>query len=255
MFLARISVFSILLILSSWQSTTSAQTFGFGCLGFVGGYGGYSYQNYQPGTLNDYVEYFNTIYNDSLSSPLGKFGKADGYRLGLNFFRAKFKWFIITAKGFYQNLSEKHDVKAYLSEGESNSTLELEIINWALGVDLGTEITGALSWKVVDAAVLFNNAKFTTTQNMPNAVTIVEQYKSESTSIGYTIGTGFIIEVIGQYVSVEGVAAYTEFSIDKMKTTDGKYFTVVQVNSSSGKKFIEKGGFNAVIQLNVGLPL
>jgi hypothetical protein len=255
MFVRRISFLLILPFLFSCQSKLSAQTFGFGCLGFVGGYGGYSYQKYQPGTLNDYIENFNNLYGDSLSSPLDKFGKADGYRLGLNFFRAKIQGFIITAKGFYQNLTEEHDVKAYLSAGESNSTLELDIKNWALGIDLGTEITNALSWKVVDAALMFNNAKFTTTQNMPNAVTIVNQYKSEGANIGYTIGTGFILDVIGDYVSLEGVAAYTQFSIDKMKTDDGKYFADLQSSSVSGKKFIEKGGFNAVIQLNVGLPL
>lgn len=251
----RVIFFIVFPFLLLWHSNLSAQTFGFGCLGFVGGYGGYSYQKYQPGTLNDFVDKFNTLYNDSLSSPLQKFGKADGYRLGLNFFRAKIKWFIITAKGFYQGLSEEHDVNAHLAEGESNTTLDLEIRNWALGIDLGTEITGALSWKVVDAAVLFNNATFTTTQNMPNAVTIVEQYKSESTSIGYTIGTGFILEVIGEYVSLEGVAAYTQFNIDNMKTDNGKYFTEIQTSSDSQKRFIEKGGFNAVVQLNVGLPL
>ncbi|HSD63433.1 MAG TPA: hypothetical protein VLB50_06525 [Ignavibacteriaceae bacterium] len=255
MLVRKLSFFSFFLILIFWQSNVPAQTFGFGCLGFVGGYGGYSYQQFQPGSLNDYVENFNTLYNDSLSSPLQKFGKADGYRLGLNFFRAKIKWFIITAKGFYQNLSEEHNVNAYLTGGESNTTLELEIKNWALGIDLGTQITGALSWKVVDAAVLFNNASFTTTQNMPNAVTIVNQYKSESTSIGYTIGTGFILEVIDEYVSLEGVAAYTQFSIDKMKTDEGKYFVGIQPSSANDKKFIEKGGFNAVVQLNVGLPL
>jgi hypothetical protein len=255
MLIRTLSAFFVLLILSSCANNSSAQTFGFGCLGFVGGYGGYSYQKYQPGTLNDYIDNYNTVYNDSLPLPLGKFGKADGYRLGLNFFRAKFKGFIITAKGFYQNLSEEHDVKAYLSEGESNSTLELEIRNWALGIDLGTEITDILSWKVVDAAVMFNNAKFTTTMNLPNAVTIVDQYKSESTSVGYTIGTGFILEVIGEYVSLEGVAAFTQITIDKMKTDDGRYFAALLENSAPGKKFIEKGGFNAVIQLNVGLPL
>ena len=90
------------------------QTFGFGCLGFVGGYGGYSYQNYKPGTLNDYIDHFNLLYNDSLSAPLGKFGKADGYRFGLNFFRAKFKGFIITAKGFYQNLTGYSNNLIYL---------------------------------------------------------------------------------------------------------------------------------------------
>lgn len=251
----RLWVLFILLAFFSLQNELFAQTFGFGCLGFVGGYGGYSYQNYQPGSLNDYIEEFNNVYGDSLSSPLEKFGKADGYRLGLNFFRAKISGFVITAKGFYQNLSEEHDVKTNLVSGESNSTLELELINWALGVDLGTEITSALSWKVIDAAVTFNNAKFTTTQNLPNAVTIVDQYKSESTNIGYTIGTGFILDLIGEYVSLEGVAAYTQFSIDKMRTDDGKYFAVLQETTSSGKKFIEKGGFNAVIQLNVGLPL
>ena len=194
-------------------SSGNAQSFGFGCLGFVGGYGGYSYQNFKPGTLDSYVDDFNLLYKDSLSSPLHKFGKADGYRLGLNFFRAKFKGFIITAKGFYQNLSEKHKATEHLVGGDGNTTLELEIINWALGIDLGTEIIGGLSWKVVDAAVMFNNAKFTSTQNLPNAVTIVDQYKSETTSIGYTIGTGFIFELIAEYVSLEGVAAFPQFSI------------------------------------------
>ncbi len=232
-----------------------AQTFGFGCLGFVGGYGGYSYQKFQPGSLNNYIDDFNLNYKDSLSSPMDKFGRSDGYRLGLNFFRAKFKGFIITAKGFYQNLSEQHNATEYLVGGNGNTTLQLEIINWALGIDLGKQITGGFSWKVVDAAILFNNAKFTSTQNFPNAVTIVDQYKSESTSIGYTIGTGFILEIVDEYLSIEGVAAYTDFSIDKMKTDDGKYFASTSDNSASGKKFIEKGGFNAVLQLNVGLPL
>ncbi len=253
MFIRRFTV-SLVLLWVIFNCNLPAQTFGFGCLGFVGGYGGYSYQKFQPGLLNDYIDDFNLIYKDSLSSPMDKFGKADGYRLGLNFFRAKFKGFIITAKGFYQNLSEQQKATEYLKGGNGNTTLQLEIINWALGIDLGTQITGGLSWKVVDAAVLFNNAKFTSTQNLPNAVTIVEQYRSESTSIGYTIGTGFILEVVDEYLSIEGVAAYTDFSIDKMKTGDGKYFASTQ-DSPDSKKFIEKGGFNAVIQLNVGLPL
>lgn len=254
MFLHKVSVFLVLLFIVI-NCKLSAQAFGFGCLGFVGGYGGYSYQKFQPGTLNDYIDNFNLGYNDSLKSPLGKFGKADGYRLGLNFFRAKYKGFIITAKGFYQNLTEKNTATEYLAGGTGNTTLDLEIINWALGIDLGTEIIGGLSWKVVDAAILFNTAKFTSTQNLPNAVTIVDQYKSENTSIGYTIGTGFILEVVEEYVSLEGVAAYTQFSIDEMKTNDGKYFAGTADKVLSGKKFIEKGGFNAVIQLNVGLPL
>ncbi len=255
MFKYRSVFISVMLIFLTFQSNLSAQTFGFGCLGFVGGYGGYSYQKYQPGTLNDYINNYNISYSDSITTPFAKFGQADGYRLGLNFFRAKYKGFIITAKGFYQDLSEKHEAKEHFSNGDGNTSLELEIRNWALGIDLGTEITGALSWKIVDAAIMFNNAKFTATQNFPNALTIVDQYKSESTNVGYTIGTGFILEVVDEYVSLEGVAAYTQFSIVKMKTDDGKYFAVQPAQNSNNKKFIEKGGFNAVIQLNVGLPL
>ena len=188
MFIRNFTV-SLVFLWVIFSCSTSAQTFGFGCLGFVGGYAGYSYQKFQPGTLNGYIDDFNLIYKDSLSSPMDKFGQSDGYRLGLNFFRAKFKGFIITAKGFYQNLSEQHKATEHLVGGDGNTTLQLEIINWALGIDLGTQITGGLSWKVVDAALLFNNAKFTSTSNLPNAVTIVDQYKSESTSLGYTIGT------------------------------------------------------------------
>ncbi len=253
MFIRKFTV-SLVFLWVIFNCSLSAQTFGFGCLGFVGGYGGYSYQKIQPGSLNDYIDDFNLIYKDSLSSPMDKFGQSDGYRLGLNFFRAKFKGFIITAKGFYQNLSEQHKATEHLVGGDGNTTLQLEIINWALGIDLGTQITGGLSWKVIDAALLFNNAKFTSTQNLPNAVTIVNQYKSESTSLGYTIGTGFILEVVDEYLSIEGLAAYTDFSIDKMKTDDGKYFASTQ-DTPDSKKFIEKGGFNAVIQLNIGLPL
>jgi hypothetical protein len=251
----RSTFISLILIFITFQISLSAQTFGFGCLGFVGGYGGYSYQKYQPGSLNDFIDNFNLVYKDTLSSPMDKFGQTDGYRLGLNFFRAKFKGFIITAKGFYQDLTEKHNAKEYFANGDGNSSLELEIKNWALGVDLGTELFGGLSWKVVDAALMFNNAKFTTTQNFPNAVTVVDQYKSESTNIGYTVGTGFIFEIVDEYVSLEGVAAFTQFSIDKMKTDDGKYFVSSEDKSLNNKKFIDKGGFNAVVQLNVGLPL
>jgi hypothetical protein len=254
MFLRKILFLSIILLFTVY-SNIPAQNFGFGCLGFVGGYGGYSYQKFQPGSLNDYIDNFNLIYKDSLRTPLDKFGKADGYRLGLNFFRAKIKGFIITAKGFYQNLTEKHEATEYLDGGKGNTTLELVIINWALGIDLGKQITGGLSWKVVDAAVLFNRSKFTSTQNLPNAVTIVDQYNSDRTSIGYTIGTGFILELWEEYISLEGVAAFTQFNINRMRTDDGKLFAGNADEISSDKKFIEKGGFNAVIQLNVGLPL
>ncbi len=246
---------SIAFIVTFIPVTISAQTFGFGCLGLVGGYGGYSYQVYNPAGLNDYVTSFNNDNKDSLSSALGKFGKARGYRVGINFFRANIKGFILTTKGFYQFLSEKKTTDILSSNGESNAIYEVDLKNWGVGIDLGTAISGALSWKVVDAALLFNSATFTNTLNSPGPTTVVNKYNNEKSTLGYTIGTGFILAIVDQYISLEGTAGYTVFSIDKMKSDNGTELTVSENSTEPMKNFISNGGFSAVIQLNVGFPL
>ncbi len=247
--------FSIVFIVAFIPVTVNAQTFGFGCLGLVGGYGGYSYQVYDPAGLNDFVTSFNNDHKDSLSSALGKFGKARGYRVGINFFRANIKGFILTTKGFYQYLTEKKTTNILSANGESNVIYEVDLKNWGVGIDLGTAISGALSWKVVDAALLFNWATFTNTLNSPGPTTIVKTYNNEKSTLGYTIGTGFILAIVDQYISLEGTAGYTAFSIDKMKSGDGTELTVSENSTEPMKKFISNGGFSAVIQLNVGFPL
>jgi len=85
-----------------------SQTFGFGCLGFVGGYGGFTYQGYNAKGLNEFVQQFNEAKASTLQSDLNEFKHATGYRIGINFFRASFEGgFMITAKGYYQSLSKK----------------------------------------------------------------------------------------------------------------------------------------------------
>ncbi len=246
---------SIAFCLILFSVYASAQTFGFGCLGFVGGYGGYSYQVYNPKGLNDYIDSFNSIIKDSVTSPMGKFGKLQGYRIGLNFFRADIKGFILTAKGFYQYLNEKKTSATNSDFGASNITYQVELRNWGVGIDLGTVISGALSWKVIDAALLYNNTTFTNTLNTPGPTTTIITYSNENPSLGYTVGTGFILSIIKRYISIEGVAGYSVFTIDKMKTSDGTELTVAENSNQVMKNFITAGGFNAVIQLNVGFPL
>ncbi len=232
------------------------QTFGFGCLGFVGGYGGYSYQEFDAKGLNDYVSTYNLDNKDSLSSPMRKFGKAQGYRVGINFFRANIKGFILTTKGFYQALNEKNSASMITAQGTSNSTYQLNLTNWGLGLDLGTSIVGGLSWKVIDAAVLFNTVTFTNTLNLPGPTTVIKKYNNEKYVLGYSVGTGFILDIIEQYVSIEGLAGYTFFSIDKMKADDSAAeMPAVENSNQPMRNFIASGGFNAVIQLNVGFPL
>ncbi len=252
-FVRKIS--SVLLFFLITASTVNAQSFGFGCLGFVGGYGGYSYQEYKPDGLNNYIDVFNQVRSDSLISPMEKFGKASGYRVGLNFFRAKMDNFVLTTKGYYQLISENHEALEKYGMGTRSTSLKLEIMNWGVGIDLGISITKAISWKVVDGALNFNNITLTRTENKTGAQTIIKKYKTKSTNLGYSIGTGFILDVIDEYVSIEGVAAYTQLSVDNLQMDDGTLLTQNETTAQPMTNFISVGGFNAVVQLNVGFPL
>jgi len=237
-----------------FQTYLNSQSFGFGCLGFTGGYAGYSHQKYQPDGLNDYIKIFNLNRKDSLTENLHSFGSTNGFRVGLNFFRKKFSGVFITAKGFYQFLNEKHQAVEKLSSGIVSTSNEVKIINWGLGIDLGTPIISFLNWKIIDAALLYNQARFSNTQNFPGALTVVNNYKSDY-HFGYTIGTGIIIEILGEYITLEGLAAYSKITIDEMKMDDGTKLMKNENSTETMKNFIADGGFNAVIQLNIGLPL
>lgn len=229
----------------------SAQSFGFGCLGLVGGYVGYSYQVYNPTGLNTYVQSFNFAKKDSLKGSMQNFGKSTGYRVGINFFRADLRGFILTAKGFYQNLGEENDASFSTSLGTSNTNFEYKLTTWGIGFDLGTSITQSLSWKVLDAAILFNSAQFTNTTNSPGAVTNVLTYKSDKQALGYTFGTGFILALVDQYITLEGLAGFTYLKIDNVKQDN----PASNDAPSAINNFIAAGGFNAVLQLNIGFPL
>lgn len=252
-FSSRILLLIIFFI--TFNNENNSQTFGFGCLGFVGGFGGYSYQKYNPEGLNNYIVFYNTNNSDSLNVPIGKFGKAKGYRVGLNFFRANFPGLIITSKGFYQSLTESNNGSINTQSGTvATANYELKLDTWGVGIDVGTKVLGGLSWKIIDAALLFNKAKLTNTKNFPGAFTEVNEYKSDS-KLGYSVGTGFILEIIDEYITLEGLAAYTKLTIDNVHLNDGTKLTINENSNEPMKNFIESGGFNAVIQLNVGFPL
>jgi hypothetical protein len=254
--------FRVLLIVCLWQFSAAilnAQSFGFGCLGFVGGYGGFSYQKYDPKGLNDYISIFNETRVDSLVSPMENFGSAQGYRVGLNLFRTKIENFVLTPKVYYQSVSEKHEALERFETGTRSTTVKLELRNWAIGIDLGISVTKDISWKVVDGALHFNTVILTNTENSTGAHTKIIKYRTESTSVGYTVGTGFILEIIDEYFSIEGAAGYTFLSVENLFDDNGNPFlNQIQANEQASvisNDFIDAGGFNAVIQLNVGFPL
>jgi hypothetical protein len=235
-----------------------AQTFGFGCLGFVGGYGGFTYQKYNPAGLNQFIDNHNSL--EYTSKPVDEFSYATGYRLGLNFFRATFEnGIILTAKGYYQSLAKKNKGGVGITQSEDNYSLDINLKNWAIGFDVGWELTKVLSWKILDGSLNFNNVTLTETIDMPGEPTIINKYKSNGGIVGYSIGTGIIVAILKDYVSIEGLAGYTYLVIDNVYDENGTPFLnppqIPEQSFWTDSKFIDSGGFTAVIQLNVGFPL
>lgn len=219
------------------SSSASGQTCGFGCLGLGGFYAGYSFQKYDSELLN------NSFQNVNTSSP--GFGTAKGFRLGANLFRTKYKSFLFTFKGYYQFLNEEKTINSETAERTSSFKNSLDLNYWGIGFDTGLLLLSFMDLKLLDAQVTFHTAKLTITEGSepdPGQV-----FKSSKTKIGFQLGSGFIFHLAGDYISLETTAAYSKFAIDQLANeADTPY--------SSGK-FIEKGGLNLVVQLNVGIPL
>ncbi len=246
-----IVVIGLLILLNS---SVQSQTFGFGCLGFFGGYGGVVYQSYKADGLNQFVKYFNENKFSTLNDPLQEYYGAVGYRVGINFFRATWEsGFILTAKGYYQSLSRTRETTETLPDGTTNYEFELDLKNWGVGIDFGYAITTFLSWKIIDGAVHFNNVSLTNTVNSPGN-TEINVYKSEPGVLGYSVGTGLIISIVKDYISVEASAGYTGLTIEKLNPEEGRRFLedFPEINNTN---FIESGGFTTVVQLNIGFPL
>ena len=259
MLIRKSSFFLALMLFLFSISNSYSQTFGFGCLGLFGGYGGAVYQSYNAQGFNNYIKSFNADIGVDGERPLNTYDHSLGYRVGVNFFRANWQsGFMITAKGYFQGLSKTNEATKIFNNEIQNFSYDLDMKNWALGIDFGFAITKFLSWKIVDGTINFNNVSLTETVNMPGE-TIITEYKSESGIIGYSVSSGFIINIIANYISLEGSAGYTYLQIDDLKADNGNFFlkrntATLEVNPETGN-FIESGGFLAVVQLNIGFPL
>lgn len=243
-------ILTVFLVLNV-SSALNAQSIGFGCFGFVSGFGGYSYQSFEPG----YLKY----YGNELRTPIGlitdpyfeEFNQANGFRVGLNFFRAKFSGVFLSTKGYYQFLSETKNIN--ISGAYPDVEYDLDIKSWGFGVDVGIPLTNFLNWKIFDGELMFNSAGFKRTINEAGNTSII-RYNNDSPELGYAIGTGFIVYLIEGYVSLEGTAGYTLMNIEKMEDSEGNNF-LGEEYSGDEKDFIKAGGFKALLQLNVGFPL
>ncbi len=231
----------------------NAQSFGFGCLGLSGFYAGFSKQNYDNSGLNDYISqrinFFDpskTIINDKL-----EFTQGTGYRIGANFFRAKWDKFFISAKGYYQFLKESKEIFAQLQNVDTREKYQITMNHWGVGIDLGVPLFWILDWKIAEANVTFYNIEFSQETLFNNVSQSEIKFNPEKNNIGYFIGTGLILHLIPDYISVEGTAGFNIIQVDKLSNSSG----ITIPATSSSKKAIEKGNLSITLQLNVGFPL
>lgn len=246
----------IFLVIIFFTTQGFSQSFGFGCFGFVGGYAGYGYQKYEAGSLNEILNNYNSSISGSGSQAISEFGNAYGYRVGINFFRAKFSKVFVSLKGYYEDLSESNDFQHNYQLENIKSSLDFDLKSWNVGLDFGIPISKCLNWKIIEGTIHFNSAKITFKPDLSDN-SKDKKYNNDSPEIGYSVSTGFIFSLIENFVSLEGSAGYKFFKIKKMTDGEGNNFSLrpFETYTSENIDFINGGGFSASVQLNIGFPL
>ena len=121
-------------------------------------------------------------------------------------------------------------------------------------MDIGMSVTKGISWKVIDGDLMYYDLRFTKSINSVAGLLSKDQYSPEKVSIGYSLGSGFILYIIKNYISLEGTVGVSNFSVGKMKNKTGEFLKISSTNEIVTKA-VESGGFSAIIQLNIGFPL
>ncbi|MFC2133779.1 hypothetical protein ACFLTH_04110 [Bacteroidota bacterium] len=226
-----------------------SQSFGFGCLGLSGVYGGYSTQTFEAGGLNQTIiaRYENMGINNSDVS----FGRASGLRLGANIFRAKFSNYFLTFKAFYQFLEEQHRRSHQISSVMYDDNYLLELNHWGVALDLGIPLFDFLDLKIVEGGMIFYNAEFSINSFVDGQNQSEVKYKNSDTETGYYVGTGLIVHIIPDYISLEGTAMYNFVQISRLETGNGDAIPYDTITTN----FIESGKVATAVQLNIGFPL
>ncbi|MGD8780496.1 MAG: hypothetical protein PVH88_16205 [Ignavibacteria bacterium] len=239
----RLGIIAVVVLIYG-ANQIKAQTCGFGCLGLSGFYGGYSIQSYKAEELNNYI-----TEKILLSSSIA-FEQSKGIRVGVNLFRAKFQNYFITAKGYFQFLKENKTTNNLASEGQTKHEFELKQDYWGIAFDFGIPVTDFFDFKLVEAGVNFYNMDLTHAVFLSNEKINETKYETPEMEIGYYLGSGLIIHLIKDYVSLEGTAFY---SFVEFQSLESKRNEKIELYSNSN--LLESSGISGTLQLNLGFPL
>ncbi len=227
---------------------TRAQSCGFGCLGLSGFFGGYSIQNYDPEGLNNHINN-NALWKDFSDKKID-FNQGTGFRIGVNLFRARFNHFFFSVKGFYQFLKEEKTFRGDIPSGKFIDSYKLLMNYWGVGADFGLPLFRYLDLKIIEGGVTFNNFELVNTSSLDGNFYSELNFKNSKTNIGYYVSSGLIINVIPDYISIEGSATMNFMNIEHLTNDRNE-----RLPESGGADFLKEGGLSGLIQLNLGIPL
>jgi hypothetical protein len=138
-----------------------------------------------------------------------------------------------------------------MSEGLVQENYQFTMNHWGVGIDIGINLFWILDWKIVEGDLTFFNSDFTQEKIINNISQGSNNFISGKNKKGYFLGSGLILQIIPDYVSIEGTIGYNFITIDSLIGSSG---TGV-LSPPSNSPLIEKGGLSTTIQLNVGFPL
>jgi hypothetical protein len=249
--LAKKYLFIVLTVISI--SNVNAQTFGFGCLGLSGFYAGYSKQSFDfPGINQDVNKRIQSnIYLQSSNVDQLKFEILTGYRVGANLFRAKFSSVFISAKGYFQFLKQQQQVSTQIQNEIVRQSYQVSMNHWGVGLDFGTSLFSILDWKIIEGHVLVYTVEMTQEVFINEVSQGQIKFSPDKAQLGYYVGSGLILHIVPDYISIEGTAGYNFIQIDKLNNSAEGSIPVQTID----QKAIDKGNFSITLQINIGFPL
>jgi hypothetical protein len=215
---------------------TNGQSLRFGFSGFFAGYSQDEYVFQQNPEVHPFITIPNQI----------NFNKATGYRLGANFFRAQFGDLFISAKGYYQFLRQLNS-----NDGLIQENYQLKMNHWGVGIDIGIHLFWIFDWKMVEGNLTFFNSDFTQEEIVNKTSQGVNSFSTGKNNKGYFLGSGLILQIIPDYLSIEGTIGYNFINFDWIMNNS----TVNDPSLPPNSTITEKGGISTTLQLNVGFPL
>lgn len=121
---------------------------------------------------------------------------------------------------------------------------------WGVAIDFGFPITSFLDLKLVEGGLTFHNAEVKETEFNNDVIIFETTIESNNVDMGYYVGSGLIIHLIKDYVSIEGTVAYNLYKIKEFKDSNGNAIILNEFDT-----FIENKGITTTVQINIGFPL